>query len=54
MVRSFEPGEDWFWNYETEEYAEGPTLAPPHAHPDDQPAPGPAGRVPTDWQRQLN
>jgi Zn-finger in ubiquitin-hydrolases and other protein len=54
VVRSFEPGEDWFWNYETEEYAYGPTLAPPHAHPDDQPAPGPAGRVPADWQRRLN
>ena len=44
VVRSFEPGEDWFWNYATEEYAEGPALAPPDHHPLAQPVPGPAGR----------
>jgi hypothetical protein len=54
VVRSFEPGEDWFWDYTTEEFSEGPTLAPPEQHPLTQPVPGPEGRVPRDWQRHLN
>jgi hypothetical protein len=29
-------------------------LAPPEPHPADQPVPGPAGRVPGDWRRQLH
>ncbi len=53
VVRTFEPDEDWFWSYASEEYLEGPELAPPAHHPIDQPAPGPAGRVPPDWQRRL-
>jgi Zn-finger in ubiquitin-hydrolases and other protein len=53
VIRSFEPGEDWFWNYRTNDYTEGPRLAPPEHHPVDQPVPGPAGRVPPDWQEQL-
>ena len=54
IVRSYEPGEDWFWDYVTEEYASGPPLAPPEAHPVRQPVPGPAGRVPADWTRHLH
>jgi len=54
VVRSYEPDEDWFWNYATEEYADGPVLAPPEHHPIDQPVPGPAGRVPRDWERHLH
>ena len=54
FVQSFEPGEDWFWDSATEEYLEGPLLAPPRHHPLDQPVPGPAGRVPPDWERLLN
>jgi hypothetical protein len=54
VIRSFEPGEDWFWDYLTEEALEGPSLAPPQHHPLDQPVPGPAGRVPRDWQRRLH
>lgn len=54
IMRSFEPGEDWFWDYETDSEIEGERLAPPQSHPEDQPAPGPAGRVPADWQRLLN
>jgi hypothetical protein len=53
IIQSFEPGEDWFWDYETNDYYDGPVLAPPHGHPEDQPAPGPAGRVPADWVEQL-
>jgi Zn-finger in ubiquitin-hydrolases and other protein len=54
VIRTFEPGEDWFWDYDTEEAFEGPTLAPPEHHPLDQPVPGPAGRVPRDWERYLH
>jgi hypothetical protein len=54
IMRSFEPGETWFWSYLTNDYADGPELAPPEAHPDNQPTPGPAGRVPADWQTKLN
>ena len=54
VVQSYEPDEDWFWDYATEEYLDGPLLAPPHHHPLDQPVPGPAGRVPAGWEDQLN
>ncbi|MFD4725333.1 UBP-type zinc finger domain-containing protein [Streptomyces seoulensis] len=55
VLRSFEPGEDWFWNYATKElYESGPALAPPESHPVDQPVPGPAGRVPADWTQLLS
>ena len=54
IARSFEPGEDWFWNYPTQEYAYGPELAEPSHHPLDQPTPGPAGRVPDNWESLLN
>jgi hypothetical protein len=52
-IQSFEPGEDWWWDYREERMAEGPELAAPTSHPADQPAPGPAGRVPADWQAEL-
>ncbi|MBF9066832.1 UBP-type zinc finger domain-containing protein [Streptacidiphilus fuscans] len=54
IVRSFEPGESWFWDYVASEfYDSGPELAPPVSHPADQPVPGPAGRVPADWAELL-
>jgi hypothetical protein len=53
-IRTFEPGEDWFWDYETNEYADGPMLAPPDHHPLEQPVPGPASQVPTDWKSHLH
>lgn len=54
LVRSFEPGEQWFWNYDSEQmYESGPALAPPQAHPVEQPAPGPVGRVPVNWAETL-
>ncbi|MEU9173560.1 UBP-type zinc finger domain-containing protein [Streptomyces sp. NPDC048420] len=54
LVQSFEPGEEWFWNFETGEMFEaGPELAAPGSHPVGQPAPGPEGRVPADWARVL-
>jgi hypothetical protein len=53
IMRSFEPGEDWFWDFETESEIAGPPLAPPQAHPGGQGVPGPTARVPGDWQRIL-
>jgi hypothetical protein len=54
LVQSFEPGEEWFWNFDTQEMFEsGPALAPPGSHPAEQPSPGPEGRVPADWAKTL-
>ncbi|PQE00775.1 hypothetical protein MPNTM1_02197 [Mycolicibacterium parafortuitum] len=53
IIRSFEPGEDWFWNYATGQYYEGPELAPPQSRPTGETVPGPRGRVPKDWMAQL-
>lgn len=54
MMQSFEPGEDWFWNFETGKGFNGPELAPPGSRPESQTVPGPDGRVPEDWQSRLN
>ncbi|MEW1698390.1 UBP-type zinc finger domain-containing protein [Streptomyces sp. NPDC093249] len=55
LVQSFEPGEAWFWNYATNGlYDSGPALAAPGDHPADQSVPGPADRVPGDWQTRLH
>lgn len=53
-VQSFEPGEVWFYDYETQTPFEGPELAPPTSHPEDQPVPGPAGRVPAGWRSLIH
>jgi hypothetical protein len=54
VARSFEPGEDWFWDFSAERPLDGPQLAPPQHRPLDQPVPGPRGRVPADWRSQLH
>ena len=54
VIQSFEPGEDWFWDFETEEAGSGPELAPATSRPVDQPVPGPEGAVPPDWRSKLN
>jgi hypothetical protein len=54
IIRSFEPGESWFWDYQAQEFCGGPALAPPEQHPLDQPTPGPAGRVPPDWRQHVH
>jgi hypothetical protein len=53
IVASFEPGETWFYDYTTGKTLRGAKLAPPRWHPDDQPAPGPTGKVPLDWESQV-
>ena len=54
VIASFEPGETWFYSYATGDFVQGPHLAAPRWHPDDQPAPGPRGRVPDDWESKLS
>ena len=54
VITSFEPGEDWFWDFTTERGFLGEPLAPPASHPEDQPVPGPDGRVPADWQDHVH
>ncbi|MFF2847241.1 UBP-type zinc finger domain-containing protein [Streptomyces sp. NPDC058001] len=55
IMRSYEPGESWFWSYDGNEmYESGPELAPPESHPADQPVPGPADRVPANWSDLLH
>jgi hypothetical protein len=54
VIASFEPGENWFYDYRSEEFFEGPGLFPPDSHPLDQPVPGPAGRLPRNWKELLH
>ncbi|HQF04426.1 MAG TPA: UBP-type zinc finger domain-containing protein [Phycicoccus sp.] len=54
IMQSFEPGEDWFWNFEREKGALGPRLADPQSRPEDQSVPGPEGRVPDDWRDHIH
>lgn len=49
IVHSFEPGEEWFYDYETGKAFTGPDLAPPASRPLDQPVPAPADRLPDNW-----
>ena len=54
IIASFEPGEHWFYDYRTEQFIPGPKLPAPYCHPLDQPVPGPAGAVPSNWQTLLH
>jgi Zn-finger in ubiquitin-hydrolases and other protein len=54
VIASFEPGEDWFYDYETESFISGPELAPARSHPRGQSVPGPEGAVPPNWRELLS
>ena len=54
VIQSFEPGEDWFWDYGTDSVVDGSALAPPTSRPADQGTPGPRGRVPADWRDHIH
>ena len=54
LIQSFEPGEDWFWDYVTSEVIDGPELAAPTSRPEDQEVPGPPSRVPDDWTEHIH
>ncbi len=53
-VQSFEPGETWYWDYQQQDYYDGPQLADPQHHPAEQTVPGPEDRVPADWRRHVH
>ena len=54
VITSFEPGEDWFWDFTTDQGFLGPVLADAQAHPEEQTVPGPADRVPGDWRDHIH
>ncbi|WP_028048325.1 UBP-type zinc finger domain-containing protein [Cellulomonas sp. URHD0024] len=54
VMRTFEPDEDWYWDYTTDDYGDGPPLAPPEHRPREQTVPGPAGRVPDNWRSLIH
>ena len=53
-MTSFEPGEDWFWDFTTEDGFNGPAMCPATERPLDQTVPGPADRVPADWRDHIH
>jgi uncharacterized UBP type Zn finger protein len=54
VVQSFEPGEDWFWDYAADRAVRGPKLAEPDSRPVEQGSPAPRGLVPPDWRSRLH
>ena len=54
IIASFEPCQNWFYDYQKADIVKGPLLAPPNCHPSDQPSPGPAGRVPPEWEELIH
>jgi hypothetical protein len=54
VIASFEPGEDWFYDYADGAMIPGVELLLPRSHPIDQPVPGPKGRVPRNWRSLLH
>jgi hypothetical protein len=54
IAQSFEPGEDWFWDYVRNEVVDGPVLKAPTSRPLSQAVPGPQGKVPSNWHALLS
>lgn len=54
VMASFEPGENWFWDYRTDAIISGPALAPPTSRPRSQGSPAPADRVPENWMDLIH
>ncbi|BDZ55071.1 UBP-type zinc finger domain-containing protein [Agromyces marinus] len=54
VAASFEPGEEWWWDYAEGHSAKRGPLEPPRWRPEDQASPGPEGRVPENWRDLLN
>ncbi|MGW9183497.1 UBP-type zinc finger domain-containing protein [Agromyces sp. NPDC055661] len=54
IAQSFEPGEDWFWDYASSQEVPGPVLASPTSRPVEQGSPAPRDRVPPDWKTHLH
>jgi hypothetical protein len=54
VIQSFEPEEDWFYDYVTGQAFDGPHLAAPESRPAQSTAPGPPDRVPRDWLQHVH
>jgi hypothetical protein len=54
IVASFEPLQNWFFDYRTGRIVKGMKLALPRSRPQNQPSPGPEGRVPLNWEALLH
>ncbi|MGX5717166.1 UBP-type zinc finger domain-containing protein [Arthrobacter sp. MAHUQ-56] len=54
VMRSFEPGEDWFYDTTTKKFFRGPRLPDPQSRPPEQPSPAPTDKVPADWREHLH
>ncbi|HEY4269250.1 MAG TPA: UBP-type zinc finger domain-containing protein [Galbitalea sp.] len=54
IMRSFEPGEDWFWDYSVGATTDPVSVSEPLSHPSEQTVPGPSERVPANWQELLH
>ncbi|WP_127794762.1 UBP-type zinc finger domain-containing protein [Agromyces sp. LHK192] len=52
VATSFEPGEDWFWDYVEEVPAPPVPLSPPRSRPADQAVPG--GDPPPNWRELIH
>ena len=52
-MASFEPGEDWFWDYPSGTIVDGSPLIPPFSRPADQASPGPTDRLPANWSELV-
>ncbi|WP_103501154.1 MULTISPECIES: UBP-type zinc finger domain-containing protein [Streptomyces] len=53
-AQSYQPGEDWYWDYPSERMLAGPRLAAPTEHPAEVTTPGPQDRLPADWASRIN
>ena len=54
VAATFEPGEEWMWNYESQSFIQSTPLAPPQSRPEDQPVPAPADNVPATWRDLIH
>lgn len=55
LVQSFEPGEEWFWNYDADAlYDSGPPAGPAERTPGGPAGTGPGRPGPEDWTRRLH
>jgi hypothetical protein len=54
IVASFEPLQNWFYDYRSKKVLKGPRLVGPRWRPETQPAPGPEGNVPANWESLLH
>jgi hypothetical protein len=54
IAASFEPLQNWFYDYEKRKIVRGRKLSPPKSHPESQSVPGPEGKVPSNWEKLLH